>query len=245
MKAIPAIDIKDGQCVRLHQGRFDRVTDYPYTPEGLADRYRALGARRLHLVDLDGARTGGAGNRALIEGLLRRHPGRFQVGGGIRDLETAASLLEAGAGRVVLGSAAAESPDRVFEWIDALGEDRVVVALDVSGDPAAPQVMIQGWAKASAFTLWDALDRYADAGLRHVLCTDISRDGAMQGPAVELYRRCLERCPGLQLQASGGVRNAADLAALTAAGLPAAIVGRALLEGAISDEEIQPYLRNA
>jgi phosphoribosylformimino-5-aminoimidazole carboxamide ribotide isomerase len=245
MQVIPAIDIKDGQCVRLHQGRFDRVTDYPYTPDGLAERYRGLGAHRLHLVDLDGARSGGAGNRALVEDLLGRHPGLFQVGGGIRDRATAERLLEAGAGRVVLGSAAAESPERVLEWLEALGEERVVVALDVSGDPDAPRVMTRGWAEASPLTLWEALDRYAEAGLRHVLCTDISRDGAMQGPAVELYRSCLERCPGLQLQASGGVRSADDLTALAAAGLPAAIVGRALLEGAIADGEIEPFLRNA
>ena len=245
MQAIPAIDIKDGQCVRLHQGRFDRVTDYPWTPEGLADRYRALGAGRLHLVDLDGARTGGAGNRVLIEALLARHPGCFQVGGGVRDLATAERLLAAGAGRVVVGSAAAESPERVFEWIDALGEDRVVVALDVAGDPEAPRVMTRGWVEASTLTLWDALDRYTAAGLRHVLCTDISRDGAMEGPATALYRRCLERCPTARLQASGGVRSAADLAELAAAGLPAAIVGRALLEGAINDEEIEPFLRSA
>lgn len=245
MQVIPAIDIKDGQCVRLHQGRFDRVTDYPCTPAGLAARYRALGAPLLHLVDLDGARTGGEGNRALIERLLADHPGVFQVGGGIRDRATAERLIEAGAGRVVLGSAAAERPEEVFDWLEALGADRLVVALDVAGEPDSPRVMIKGWVEASALTLWDALARYAEAGLRHVLCTDISRDGAMEGPAVELYRRCLERHPALGLQASGGVRDAADLAALAAAGLPAAIVGRALLEGAIDDEEIEPFLPSA
>jgi len=108
-----------------------------------------------------------------------------------------------------------------------------------------PWPRTHGWTRGSARTLWQLLDFYADTGLQHVLCTDISRDGAMQGPAIELYRSCLERCPGLQLQASGGVRSADDLTALAAAGLPAAIVGRALLEGAIADGEIEPFLRNA
>ena len=245
MQVIPAIDIKDGQCVRLHQGRFDRVTDYPVTPAGQAERYLDLGARLVHLVDLDGARTGEEGNRGLVLELLRAHPGKLQVGGGVRDLETAEALLAAGAARVVLGSTAAENPDAVFTWLDRLGEDRVVIALDVSETEAGPTVMTRGWVEASALVLWDALDRFTAAGLRHVLCTDISRDGAMEGPAVELYRRCLDGRPGLQLQASGGVRSAADLEALAVAGLPAAIVGRALLEGAITDEEIEPFLRNA
>ncbi len=245
MQVIPAIDIKDGQCVRLHQGRFDRVTDYPVTPAGQAQRYAALGAPLIHLVDLDGARSGGEGNRGLVLELLRSQPGRLQVGGGIRDLRTAEALLDAGAARVVVGSSAVENPDAIGEWIDALGEDRIVVALDVSETEAGPTVMTRGWVAASALTLWEALDRFTAAGLRHVLCTDISRDGAMEGPATALYRRCLERVPDLALQASGGVRSAADLAELAEAGLPAAIVGRALLEGAISDEEIEPFLRSA
>ena len=126
MQVIPAIDIKDGQCVRLHQGRFDRVTDYPVTPAGQAQRYAALGASPIHLVDLDGARSGGEGNRELVLELLRTHPGRLQVGGGVRDLATAEALIEAGAARVVVGSTAVENPDAVYSWIDAFGEALVL-----------------------------------------------------------------------------------------------------------------------
>lgn len=244
MRVIPAIDIKNGQCVRLHQGRFDRVTDYPVTIEGLADHYAGLGAQLIHCVDLDGAKDGAGGNRSIVEGLLARHPNRFQVGGGIRDRGTAESLLEAGAARVVLGSAAAETPEAVFAWIDSLGEDRIVVALDVADGPAGVTVMTRGWTERSALTLWEALDRFSEAGLRHVLCTDISRDGAMEGPAVDLYKRCLEGWPKIRLQASGGVRNVADLEILAQTDVDGAIVGRALLEGAISDEELGPFLRN-
>lgn len=245
MDVIPAIDIKDGRCVRLHQGRFDRVTGYEVTPEALAERYAGYGARWIHCVDLDGARSGGAGNRELIQALVARLPGRIQVGGGIRDEAIAEALLEAGAGRVVLGSAAAETPDAVFAWIDSLGEDRVVVALDVTDGADGPMLMTRGWTERSRWTLWEALERYAGAGLRHVLCTDISRDGAMEGPAVDLYREVVERWPDLRLQASGGVRDAADLDTLAGTGAASAIVGKALLEGAIVEEELQPYLRSA
>jgi phosphoribosylformimino-5-aminoimidazole carboxamide ribotide isomerase len=245
MELIPAIDLKDGGCVRLFQGRFDAVTEYPADPVALALRYAGLGARWVHCVDLDGARDGAAGNLETIRRISAELPGRLQVGGGIRDRAAAQRLLDAGVGRVVIGSVAAEDPPAVIRWLGELGPERLVLALDVSCEADEPMLVSRGWTERSEFTLWQALDRYGAAGARHVLCTDVSRDGAFTGPAVDLYRECAARFPSMCFQASGGVRHVADLESLAASGAGAAIVGRALLEGRISEQELQPFLRSA
>lgn len=243
MRVIPAIDLKGGRCVRLLKGDFERVTEYEVTPLDLASRYAALGADWIHCVDLDGARDGGAGNLHLLGALAEALPGRIQAGGGIRALDQARGLLALGAGRVVAGSVAAEDPGAACEWLAALGPERLVLALDVAWpEGSEPVLRSRGWTRDTGRVLWDALARYAAAGLAHVLCTEVSRDGAMTGPALALYERCVRRFPGIAFQASGGVRDAADLGALAATGVASAIVGRALLEGRITDEELQPFL---
>jgi phosphoribosylformimino-5-aminoimidazole carboxamide ribotide isomerase len=246
MNVIPAIDIQAGGTVRLLQGRFDAVTEYEIEPEDLAVRYAALGADWIHCVDLDGARRSSTRNGEIIERIAARIPAQLQVGGGIGDGAAIRGLLSAGVGRVVIGSAAVEAPERAEEWLADFGAARIVLALDVTrvGDGPDPLVAYHGWEKTSRVSLWDALERFGAAGLRHVLCTDIARDGAMQGPAVALYSECVRRFPEVEFQASGGVRNHADLVVLRAAGVAAAIVGRALLEGAITDAEVTPFLRN-
>jgi len=247
VKVIPAIDIKDGRCVRLFKGRFDDVTEYAFDPAELASRYRDLGARWIHCVDLDGARRGRAGNLEQIGRIVAAIDGGVQVGGGIRDDADIVRLLDMGIDRVVVGSVAVEQPDMAGAWLREIGTERIVLALDVKfeGEDATPVLVSRGWTEASRTSLWEALDRFAADGLRHVLCTDIGRDGAMTGPAVELYSQCAGRYPDIRFQASGGVRHAQDLAALSDAGAAAAIVGKALLDGRITDEELQPFLRNA
>lgn len=247
MKVIPAIDIKDGVCVRLHQGRFDQVTEYSMRPPDLAARYSDLGARWVHCVDLDGARTGRAGNMDLLIETASAVSGGLQAGGGVRSTDAIARFLDAGVDRVVVGSVAVERPDEAVSWLDQTGPERIVLALDVrlDGGDGTPMLVTRGWTAGSDTSLWEALDRFAGAGLRHVLCTDVSRDGAMTGPAVDLYAECVERYPGIAFQASGGVRNASDLEALRGTGVAAAIVGKALLEGHISDQELASFLRNA
>jgi len=245
MELIPAIDLKDGGCVRLFQGRFDAVTEYAADPVSLALRYAALGARWVHCVDLDGARDGAAGNLAPIRRMADELPGVLQVGGGIRDRAAVERLLAAGVGRVVIGSVAVETPATVIEWLADFGPERLVLALDASCKGDVPMLVTRGWTERSDTSLWQALDDYRAAGARHILCTDVSRDGAFTGPAVDLYTECAQRFPTMGFQASGGVRDAADLAALAGTGASGAIVGRALLEGRISEQEMGPFLRSA
>lgn len=246
MQVIPAIDLKDGRCVRLFKGRFDQVTEYADEPADLAARYAGLGAAWVHCVDLDGARDGRAGNREVLRRIARVSPGRIQAGGGVRDQRDVAALLSVGVGRVVLGSAAVEQRAVFGDWISRFGAERIVLALDVVCEGAAdPVVVTHGWTQHSELTLWQALDAFCAAGVRHILCTDVGRDGAFTGPAVDLYRQCVQRYPQLVLQASGGVRSRTDLDELAQCGVDAAIVGRALLEGRIREQELEPFLPSA
>jgi phosphoribosylformimino-5-aminoimidazole carboxamide ribotide isomerase len=245
MNVIPAIDIQRGETVRLFQGQFDQVTTYGLTPVELAERYARLRAPWVHCVDLDGARQGSAGNDETVGEIAAVLRGRVQVGGGVATRAVAGDLLGRGVGRVVVGSLAVEDPDEVATWLGDLGPDRVVLALDVRRTEGDPVVMYRGWTAASDLSLWNALDSWSQRGLRHVLCTDVERDGAMEGPAVDLYRDMAARYPDLEIQSSGGVRAVDDLDALAAAGAASAVVGRALLEGSISDKELEPFLPNA
>jgi len=244
MLLIPAIDLRGGQCVRLLQGRFDAETVYASDPLEVLERYLAFGARRIHVVDLDGARDGSQGNRAAIGRIVGR-AGReaVQVGGGIRTRQVAEELFDLGVARVVVGSVAVTEPDEVASWLREFGPERVVLAFDVRlDDGGTPRLATHGWERQTQTSLWDAVERYLPAGLRHVLCTDVARDGALSGPNVELYRQCTRRFPNVAWQASGGVSEAADLDALATTGADSVISGRALLEGRLSAEELAPFL---
>ena len=244
MLLIPAIDLRGGQCVRLLQGRFDAETVYASDPLEVLERYLAFGARRIHVVDLDGARDGSQGNRAAIGRIVGR-AGReaVQVGGGIRTRQVAEELFDLGVARVVVGSVAVTQPDEVASWLREFGPERVVLAFDVRlDDGGTPRLATHGWERQTQTSLWDAVERYLPAGLRHVLCTDVARDGALSGPNVELYRQCTRRFPNVAWQASGGVSEAADLDALATTGADSVISGRALLEGRLNAEELAPFL---
>ena len=244
MLLIPAIDLRGGQCVRLLQGRFDAETVYAQDPLTVLEQYLALGARRIHVVDLDGARDGSQGNRAAIRRIADR-AGRdaIQVGGGVRTRQVAEELFALGVARVVVGSVAVTQPDEVASWIHEFGPERVVLAFDVRLDEAGtPRLATHGWERQTQTSLWDAVERYLPFGLRHVLCTDVAKDGALSGPNVDLYQQCVHRFPGVAWQASGGVSAATDLHALAATGAAAVISGRALLEGRLTAQEIEPFL---
>jgi phosphoribosylformimino-5-aminoimidazole carboxamide ribotide isomerase len=245
MQLLPAIDLRNGRCVRLLHGDFAKETSYSVDPVELAVSYRGLGARWLHVVDLDGAKRGEPLHLPLIRRMRAAADVDVQLGGGIRTRASLDEALEV-ASRAVVGSLAVSEPELVASWLKELGPDRVTLALDVRLDAAGtPLIATHGWTRASTLTLAAAIDRYSDAGLRHVLCTDIDRDGALTGPNVALYEDCVERWPDIEFQASGGVRDAADLAALTAAGVAAAVSGKALLEGRLKPEEIRPFLLGA
>jgi phosphoribosylformimino-5-aminoimidazole carboxamide ribotide isomerase len=246
MELIPAIDLRGGRVVRLLKGNFDAETRYELSPEALLNRYVRAGARRIHIVDLDGARDGQAGNRPIIAALAALGSARLQSGGGLRSSHSVESLLQTGVERAVIGSVAVANPDETMEWFQEFGADRLVLALDVRIDESGiPRVATHGWREQSALSLWDMVSRYEDAGLQHVLCTDVSRDGALAGPNLPLYQEAMTRFPSIAWQASGGVRDAADLEALAGLGLAAAVSGKALIEGRIAPEEIEPFLPGA
>lgn len=244
MRLIPAIDLRDGRCVRLLQGRFDAETVYASDPREVLDGYLSLGATAIHVVDLDGARAGSQANRAAIARLADHAPPRtVQVGGGVRSRAVVDDLLALGVARVVVGSVAVIEPDEVAGWLHDPGAERVVLAFDVRiDDGGTPRLATHGWERQTQTSLWDAVERYLPAGLRHVLCTDVARDGAMSGPNLALYAEAVRRFPVIDWQASGGVSCAADLHALAATGVAAVISGRALLEGRLSAEEVAPFL---
>jgi phosphoribosylformimino-5-aminoimidazole carboxamide ribotide isomerase len=246
MNVIPAIDLKEGKCVRLLRGDFEKATVYGDDPVQIARRFARLRTTDLHIVDLDGARSGRQVNREIVEAIARETSLRIQLGGGIRDRETATEWLQAGIARCVIGSLAATDPDLVKSLLAQLGGERIVLALDVKLDARGePLVMTHGWTQSSNTSVFEYIDDFHDAGLKHVLCTDVGRDGAMAGPNVELYLRILNRFPDLALQASGGVRDLRDLETLRANGIPAAITGRALLEGKITAKEMASFRQGA
>ena len=246
MELIPAIDLKEGRCVRLFKGDFAAETVYSNDPPSVLERYRELGARTVHVVDLDGARDGNQPNRQVIMEMAEKRRVRLQVGGGLRTLERVEHLLDAGIDRAVIGSVAVTSPEEVTSWLGEIDPRQIVLAFDVRiNEQGVPMLTTHGWLKTSDVSLWSAVERYLPSGLTHVLCTDIARDGAMTGPNCELYAEAVRRFPDIQWQASGGVANVGDLEALRKCGVAAVISGKAMLENKISNEELRPFLPNA
>lgn len=246
MKIIPAIDLKNGKCVRLFQGDFDRTTEYSSDPAAIGRRFSQLDVLDLHVVDLDGARSGTQRNQEIVAEIASGTGLSVQLGGGIRRHGDVERWLRSGVKRCVVGSVAITEPDRVLGWIEEFGTDRIVLALDIKFDKnRSPILTTNGWTTDSGIELWDCLNFYCGGGAVHVLCTDVERDGAMQGPNFELYEDILTRFPDLLLQASGGIRHVEDLQTLRALGLPAAITGRALLDGKITEYEVTAFRQSA
>lgn len=235
---IPAIDLLDGSCVRLLHGEFDKCKVYDLDAVRLANRYAEEGAEWLHVVDLAASRDGEKADIRPLLRLLESAPQSVQTGGGVRNREDIQLRLDRGASRVVVGSICAGEPERFGNWLDSFGPERLVAALDVQIDEfGTPWPRTHGWTRDAGRDLWQLLAFLSDAGLKHVLCTDISKDGAMAGPNVALYRSITERYPGLKVQASGGVSGLRDLGELATSGADSAITGKALLEGAFTVAE--------
>jgi phosphoribosylformimino-5-aminoimidazole carboxamide ribotide isomerase len=235
---LPAIDIRDGHVVRLLRGDYERETRYPLLPMDAARRYADAGAQWLHLVDLDAARAGGYTLKPVVQAITAATGLRIQTGGGVRDEPGVRTILDAGADRVVVGSLAVREPAMVMGWLKRYGVDRITVALDTRRDADGEwRLPVAGWTQDSKVRLDELLQAYADAGLVHLLCTDIDRDGTLAGPNIELYRRIHDLAPHLQVQASGGIRNVDDILAARAAGCAGAVLGKALLDGRLELEE--------
>lgn len=234
---IPAIDLINGKVVRLFQGDYGQKTEYTYSPQERYDLYVSEGAKQLHLVDLDGAKNPACRQLDVIAGLIRNTPVPVQIGGGIRSEKDVADLLGIGANRVVIGSTAVKDPDLVGSWMNRYGAEHIVLALDVNIVDGRRLIAVAGWQQDSGVTIESLIEHYAKYNLKHVLCTDISRDGTLQGSNVELYRDLVRMFPQLEFQASGGIGSLDDLKSLAASGVQSVIIGRSLLEGKFTVKE--------
>ncbi|WP_421569494.1 1-(5-phosphoribosyl)-5-[(5-phosphoribosylamino)methylideneamino]imidazole-4-carboxamide isomerase [Stenotrophomonas sp. PD6] len=228
----PALDIRDGRVVRLLQGDYNQQTIYGDDPLPRAQVFAEAGASWMHLVDLDAARAGGYTLAPLLSAIATQTGLKVQTGGGVRSREDVARILEAGAARVVVGSVSVREPDTVIGWLREFGPERLTIALDArQADDGRWLLPVHGWTETADVTLDELAQRYAQAGMRHLLCTDIACDGMLSGPNIDLYRHLSSLLPGVAVQASGGVRSAADVAEAKAVGCGGAILGKALLEG--------------
>ena len=244
MQLIPAIDLRAGRVVRLEQGDYERETRYDDDPIALARRYQEAGATLIHIVDLDSARDGGEANLSVISDICGQLDIAVQTGGGVRRLDDLQARLNAGARRVVIGSLCVREPDTVAGWLNQIGPEAIVAGLDVMADGRGGWTpKAAGWTESGELELFALLARLGDAGLKHLLCTDIERDGMFAGPSVELYQALVERHPDLLTQASGGIGGEADLAKAAQTGVAGCIVGRALLEGRVSLKAIEQWSR--
>jgi phosphoribosylformimino-5-aminoimidazole carboxamide ribotide isomerase len=234
MVLIPAIDIIGGQCVRLTKGDYAQKTVYRDSPAEVAAEFEQYGYQRLHVVDLDGAKSKHIVNNAVLGEITQRTKLVVDFGGGIKTDSDIEAAFAAGAAMVTVGSIAVTQPDLFLGWLEKYGADRLILGADVRNG----KVSINGWKEDSAEDLLPFLKKFIDAGVRHVLCTEISKDGMLQGPATSLYSEVLEAYPDCQLIASGGVSCIEDIRQLDKAGIPAVVFGKAIYEGCIDLKEL-------
>lgn len=232
MQLYPAIDLKNGQCVRLRQGEFNNITVYSDSPEKVAAHWQGQGASFLHLVDLDGALAGHSVNEDVIRRIAQTVSIPIEIGGGIRTEEAIATMLALGVKRVIIGTKAVERPEFLKEMVGTFGEDAVVAGVDAKDG----MVAVEGWEKVSTLKTSDLCRKMKELGVKHIVYTDISRDGMLTGPNVEATRKLTEET-GLDVIASGGVSSMEDLEHLYRAGISGAIIGKALYENRINLRE--------
>lgn len=238
IELIPAIDIIDGKCVRLSQGDYESKKVYNENPVEVAKEFEASGIRRLHVVDLDGAASHHVVNYRVLEQIATRTSLLIDFGGGVKSDEDLRIAFDNGAQMVTGGSVAVKNPELFCRWIEHYGSDKIILGADVKGHCIA----VNGWKDGSDCELFPFLQEYVNNGIKKVICTDISCDGMLAGPSLELYKEILEQQPGLYLIASGGVSHIRDIEALEEAGVPAVIFGKALYEGRITLKELNAYL---
>lgn len=234
MEIVPAIDIIDGKCVRLTKGDYNACKTYSDSPLDMALRFQDAGLRRLHLVDLDGAKSRHIVNYPTLETIAGHTDLTIDFGGGIKSTQDLETALGCGAAMVTVGSTAVSDPDLMSRWIEDYGQEHIILGADARDG----KISVNGWKEDSTLSLSDFIRQYMQKGITQVLCTDINKDGMLQGPSTELYRSLLKEFPGIYLIASGGVSSAQDLIQLKQAGLPAAIVGKAYYEGRITLEQL-------
>ena len=235
IELIPAIDIIGGQCVRLTKGDYDQKTVYRDSPAEVAKEFEQIGFRRLHVVDLDGAKSKHIVNEQVLKDITTETALTVDFGGGIKTDADIEKAFAAGASMVTIGSIAVTAPELFMGWLGKYGAERIILGADVRHG----KISINGWKEDSSEDLLPFLRKYVDAGVKNVLCTEISKDGTLAGPAIDLYRRIMETYPELHLIASGGVSSKEDIEALDAAGIPAVVFGKAIYEGRIDLREVR------
>jgi len=238
MDIIPAIDLINGKCVRLTEGDYNTQKIYSEHPLQVAQYFEAQGAKRLHLVDLDGARAGKIVNHAVLAQIALHTKLIIDFGGGVKSDESIALAFDSGASQVTLGSIAVQQPEKCITWITQYGSEKLILGADVREE----QICINGWADNSTIDLYPFLEKYQQYGMKYVVCTDIQKDGRQEGTSIALYQKIRQKFPDLHLIASGGVTYLEDLQQLQAMGVSGAIVGKALYEGTLDWKILQQFM---
>ncbi|MFD2203388.1 1-(5-phosphoribosyl)-5-[(5-phosphoribosylamino)methylideneamino]imidazole-4-carboxamide isomerase [Shivajiella indica] len=237
MQIIPAIDIIGGKCVRLTQGDYGQKKEYHDNPVEMAKRFEDAGIRRLHLVDLDGAKAKKIINKEVLAKIAQSTTLKIDFGGGVQSDEDIENVFQLGASQVTGGSIAVKNPDLFQSWINKYGGEQIILGADAKDK----KIAISGWQETTGVELMDFIKDYHSKGITYVICTDVAKDGLLKGPSLDLYREILEEIPGIKLIASGGVANMKDLEKLDAIGVYGAIVGKAFYEGKITLKEMSEF----
>lgn len=240
MEIIPAIDIIDGKCVRLTQGDYDRKTVYNENPLEVAKQFEAIGIKRLHLVDLDGAKKGSVVNLAVLENISSGTTLVIDFGGGIKNDSDIESVYNAGAAIATIGSIAVKEPEKFYNWVEKYEPDKILLGADVKNE----KIAVSGWLEETDVSVFDFLKGHLANGVTNVFCTDISKDGLLQGPSIDLYKKIIAKNPEINLIASGGVSSLVDLQKLKQINCSGAIVGKAIYENRISMDQLKTFIKN-
>lgn len=238
MQLIPAIDIIEGKCVRLTQGDYSQKKVYNENPLEVAKQFEDAGIKRLHLVDLDGAKAGRVINWKVLENIATKTKLVIDFGGGIKTGKDIEIIFNSGGAIATIGSIAVKQPELFHQWLKKYGGDNILLGADVKNE----KIAIHGWTEQTEINVFDFLEQHIDKGLKQAFCTDISKDGLLQGPATDLYKKIIERFPELKFIASGGVTSIDDLTKLKEAGCEGVIIGKAIYEGKIRMEELKPFI---
>lgn len=238
MDIIPAIDLIDGKCVRLTQGDYDKKTIYNEKPLEVAKQFESIGIKRLHLVDLDGAKKGEVVNIKVLETIASNTDLIIDFGGGIKSEESLQHVFNAGANLATIGSLAVKEPELFFDWIEKYGPGKIMLGADVNNE----KIAISGWLNTTDINVYDFIKINYLKGIKNVFCTDISKDGMLQGPALDLYMKIMKEVPGLKIIASGGVSGIDDIKLLKQIGCGGVIIGKAIYEGRITIDELKDFI---
>ena len=239
MQIIPAIDIIDGKCVRLTQGDYAQKTIYNENPLEVALEFESIGISRLHLVDLDGAKLGKVVNYKVLEKIASKTKLSIDFGGGIKTDDDIETVINYGADLATIGSIAVKNKELFFSWIKKYGAEKIFLGADVKNE----KIAVGGWLETTTISIYDFIEENLNEGIKYVFCTDISKDGLLQGPSIDLYKNMMTKFPQLNLTASGGVSQLNDLYELKNIGCSSAIVGKAIYEGRITMNELKTFLK--